>query len=319
MQKTSAEYERLAKSVNKIYETKLDIDGVGAFDGESLISVRTNIALFKGQPKIGTAVSAEIDVSMLMPSAEIPRMACLRPYVRITGTAAKSSAVTIAANSAALGLFQRMIYDSANMADSITQLASAFPSSDGGTYTLSSPYASYSNGKITFSPESGATYYNGVLSFPVDSTEELVSEWIPQGVYFIDTRKTTANNDGLDILTLHGYDAMLKTEQPYASNDVAGDAPDTQYVQAIADAIGVDVDPRTWEIMSGYTIPFPLGYSMREVLGFIAASYVGGFVMTDEGKLRLVSLLGLPEYSRENLLADEYNDIIIFGEDAILV
>lgn len=283
MQKTSAEYERLAKSVNKIYETKLDIDGVGTFDGESIISIKTNIALFKGQPKIGTAVSAEIDVSMLMPSVEIPRMACLRPYVRAKGTVGKSSAVTIV---------------------------------DG---VLSSPYANYSNGKITFSAESGATYANGVLSFPVDSTEELTSEWIPQGVYFIDTRKVTANNNGLDILTLHGYDAMLKTEQPYSSNDTVGDATDTQYVQAIADAIGVEVDSRTWEIMIGYTIPFPLGYSMREVLGFIATSYVGCFVMTDEGKLRLVSLLGLPEYSRESLLADEYDDIIIFGEDAILV
>ena len=283
MQKTSAEYERLAKSVNKIYETELDIDGVGTFDGESLISVRTNIALFKGQPKIGTAVSAEIDVSMLMPSATIPRMACLRPYVRAKGTVGKSSAVTI----------------------------------ENGK--LSSPYASYANGKITFSAQSGVTVLGKTLVFPVDAVEELTSERLPQGVFYIDTRKVTANNNGLDILTLHGYDAMLKTEQPYASNDVVGDAPDTQYVQAIADAIGVEVDPRTWEIMRGYIIPFPLGYTMREILGFIAASYVGCFVMTDEGKLRLVSLLGLPEYSRESLLVDEYDDIIILGEDAILV
>lgn len=283
MQKTSAEYERLAKSVNKIYETKLDIDGVGTFDGESIISIRTNIALFKGQPKIGTAVSAEINVSMLMPSAEIPRMACLRPYVRITGTAAKSSVVTI----------------------------------ENGV--LSSPYASSSNGTITFSTESGATYANGVLTFPVDSTEELTSEWVPQGVFYIDTRKVTANNNGLDILTLHGYDAMLKAEQPYASNDTVGDAPDTQYVQAIADAIGVEVDPRTWEIMRGYIMPFPLGYSMREILGYIASAYIGSFVMTDEGKLRLVSLLGLPERPIETLLGDEYGDAIVFGADTILV
>lgn len=283
MQNVSASYERLVKSNNKWYETKLVIDGVGEFGEDQLMSISTNIALFQGQPEIGKAVSAEINVSMLMPSAEIPRMACIRPFVRITGTAAKSSAVTI----------------------------------ENGV--LSSPYASYSNGKITFSAESGATYANGVLTFPADTTEELTSEWIPQGVYFIDTREVTANNNGLDILTLHGFDAMMKAEQPYSSNATVSDATDTEYVQAIADAIGVEVDSRTWDIMRGYTMPFPLGYSMREVLGYIASSYIGSFIMTDVGKLRLVSLLGLPEISTESLLADEYGNAIIFGEDAILV
>ena len=319
MQNVSASYERLANSNNKWYETKLVIDEVGEFGEDQLMSISTNVALFQGQPEIGKAVAAEINVSMLMPSAEIPRMACLRPYVRVTGMAAKSSAVTITENGPALGLFQRLIYDSANMADSITQLASAFPSSDGETYTLSSPYASYSNGKITFSAESGATYANGVLTFPVDATEELTSEWIPQGVYFVDTREVTANNNGLNILTLHGFDAMMMAEQPYASNATVSDAPDTEYVQAIADAIGVEVDPRTWDIMRGYTMPFPLGYSMREVLGYIASSYIGSSIVTDEGKLRLISLLGLPDRPGESLLGDEQGNVIIFGDDAILV
>lgn len=283
MQNVSPTYERLAKSTNKWYETKLVIDDVGEFGEGQLFSISTNIEMFHGQPDIGSAVSAEINVTMEMPSAEIPRMACLRPYIRTHGSAPKSSAVTIA---------------------------------DG---VLTSPYASYSNGKITFAPESGATYANGVLSFPVDSTEELVSEWLPQGVFYIDTREVTANNNGLDILSLHGFDAMMKAEQPYSSNATVGDAPDTGYVQAIADAIGVEVDSRTWDIMRGYPIPFPLGYSMREVLGYIASSYIGSFVITDEGKLRLVSLLGLPERPTKTLLSDEHGNTIIFGNDAILV
>lgn len=283
MQNVSTTYERLAKSTNKWYETKLVIDDVGEFGEGQLFSISTNIEMFHGQPDIGSAVSAEINVTMEMPSVEIPRMACLRPYVRVTGMAAKSSAVTIV---------------------------------DG---VLSSPYASYSNGKITFSAQSGATYANGVLSFPIDSTEELTSEWIPQGVYFVDTREVTANSNGLDILTLHGFDAMLKAEQPYSSNATVSDAPDTEYVQAIADAIGVEVDSRTWDIMRGYHIPMPLGYSMREVLGYIASSYIGSFIMTDEGKLLLVSLLGLPERPTKTLLGDEYGNAIIFGNDTILV
>lgn len=283
MQNVSTTYERLAKSTNKWYETKLVIDDVGEFGEGQLFSISTNIEMFHGQPDIGSAVSAEINVTMEMPSVEIPRMACLRPYVRVTGMAAKSSAVTIV---------------------------------DG---VLSSPYASYSNGKITFSAQSGATYANGVLSFPIDSTEELTSEWIPQGVYFVDTREVTANSNGLDILTLHGFDAMLKAEQPYSSNATVSDAPDTEYVQAIADAIGVEVDSRIWDIMRGYHIPMPLGYSMREVLGYIASSYIGSFIMTDEGKLLLVSLLGLPERPTKTLLGDEYGNAIIFGNDTILV
>lgn len=283
MQTVSPTYERLVKSLNKRYETKLIIDGVGEFGEDKLFSISTNLAMFSGQPEIGKAVSAEIYVSMEMPSAEIPRMACLRPYVRVTGIAAKSSAVTI----------------------------------ENGV--LSSPYASYSNGKITFSAESGATYANGVLTFPSDSEEELTSEWIPQGVYFIDTREVTANNNGLDILTLHGFDAMMKAEQPYASNETVSDAPDTDYVQAIADAIGVEVDSRTWDIMRGYSMPMPLGYSMREVLGYIASAYIGSFVITDEGKLRLVSLLGLPDRPEKPMLGDEYGNAIVFGADTILV
>lgn len=283
MQSVSADYLRLQNSVNKVYETKLVIDDVGEFNEHDLMSVSTSIEMFHGTPSIGTAVSAEINVSMLMPDDSIPRMGCLRLYVRATGTAPKSSAVTIT------------------------------------NETLSSQYASRSGEKITFAAGANATVDNEVLSFPVDATEELTSEWLPQGVFYIDTRSVTANYNGVPTLNLHGYDAMLKAEQEYSSNAVVGDAPDTQYVQAIADAIGVEVDPRTWDIMQGYIIPFPLGYTMREVLGYIATAYVGCWVMTEDGKLRLVSLLTLPEDPTIMLLSTEDREVITFGGNAILV
>ena len=282
MQNVSATYSRLMNGTCR-FETRLVIDGVGTFDEDQLFSVRTNIALFSGSPDVGQAVSQEIDVSMLQPSVTIPRMGCLRLYVRATGTAPKSSAVTIT------------------------------------NETLSSQYASRSGEKITFAAGANATVDNEVLSFPVDATEELTSEWLPQGVFYIDTRSVTANYNGVPTLNLHGYDAMLKAEQEYSSNDVVGDAPDTQYVQAIADAIGVEVDPRTWDIMQGYIIPFPLGYTMREVLGYIATAYVGCWVMTEDGKLRLVSLLTLPEDPTIMLLSTEDREVITFGGNAILV
>ena len=67
----------------------------------------------------------------------------------------------------------------------------------------------------------------------------------------------------------------------------------------------------------GTVIPFPVGYTMREVLGFIASMYIGCFIITDEGKLRLVALNGLP--TETNLLIDSVGDVLLFGGDAILL
>lgn len=148
-----------------------------------------------------------------------------------------------------------------------------------------------------------------------DATRQ--SEWIPQGVYYIDTRERTKNNDGLDILTIHGYDAMLRAEQMYAGR-ITGNSTDIQMVNEIAYQMGVSVDARTTALMTNaYTIPLPTGYSYREVLGYIASMYVGCFIMSDEGKLRLVSLLELPHET--NYLIDQIGNAITFGGDRILV
>ena len=143
------------------------------------------------------------------------------------------------------------------------------------------------------------------------------SEWLPQGVYYIDTRERTKNDDGLNVLTIHGYDAMLKTEQMY-NGRITGDSVDIDMVNEIAYQIDVDVDPRTTTLMTAaFTIPFPVGYTYREILGYIASMYVGCFVMTDAGKLRLVSVLELPKET--NYLIDQIGDPITFGGDRILV
>lgn len=264
------------------FETKLVIDGVGTFDESQLYSIRTNVQMFQSTPTVGNAVAAEIDVEMVNPNVTIPLMACLRPYVRARGTAAKSGAVTISDE------------------------------------TISSNYFSVSGETLTIASGADASVSGETLIFPITTEEETVSEWIPQGVFYIDTREVTANNDGRDVLSIHGFDAMLKTEQDYASNGAVGDDYDTAYVRSIAAAIGVDVDDRTWELMqTGYIIPFPVGYSMREILGFIAASYVGCFVITDDGKLRLVSITDVP--TETNFLIDSVGDILLVGGDSILI
>lgn len=148
---------------------------------------------------------------------------------------------------------------------------------------------------------------------------ERVSEWLPKGVFYIDTRYTSHNDDGLIVMTIHGYDSMLEFEQDYPSDD-ENTYPllDTAMVQHIADSIKIGVDPRTFERMDkGYTFPLPIGYSSREMLGFIASAYGGNFVISDENQLLLIKLGDLPKET--NYLIDPLGNALVFGGDRILV
>ena len=158
----------------------------------------------------------------------------------------------------------------------------------------------------------------------VNDTEK--SEWVQQGVYYIDTREQTHDERGFDVLSVQGYDAMLLSEITYPS-DNQHDYPllDKNMVQFIADNMkidadgrGIQVDPRTWDIMTaGYKFPLPVGYSMREVLCMIAAAYAGNFIISPIGELRLVSMFDLPPETRHLVTEDGYK--ITFGGLYILV
>lgn len=151
------------------------------------------------------------------------------------------------------------------------------------------------------------------------------SEWIPKGVYYIDTREFT-KNDGTDVLKIHGYDRMLTAEADYPSDDV-NDYPlsDIDMVRLIAanmhiDATdeGVPVSAETVSIMTqGFEFPLPLGYSMREMLGHIASAYGGSFIIDELGELKLVQIGSFPRETR--YLIDQDGFVITFGGDAILV
>lgn len=261
MQETSALYKEILASENHWFEVSLVIGDRGLLINEerdvitfggtailvdkggadsgyqetTLMALSTTHSVFNKQiPVVGSAVAGEIDITMLNPTSEIPKMAMLSPFVRVT---------------------------------------------------------------------------DGVRH----------SEWLPKGTYWIDTRETSHNSNGLDILTIHGYDAMLMFEGDYPS-DNSHDYPllDITMVQFIASSVGIRVDPRTVERMDkGYTFPLPLGYSSREVLGLIAASYGGNFIISDENQLLLIKLGDLPPET--NYLIDHVGDAITFGGDRILV
>lgn len=116
------------------------------------------------------------------------------------------------------------------------------------------------------------------------------SEWIKKGVFWLDTRQDSSDSS----IKLHGFDTMRKAEVDCPVDGLSWPARDIDVVSRIAAQMGTSVDSQTIGIMvHGYLIDMPLGYSSREVLGYIAASYSGCFVMNDAGQLRLLQLAGL--------------------------
>lgn len=142
------------------------------------------------------------------------------------------------------------------------------------------------------------------------------SEWLQKGEFFIDTRAYAAITNELE---LTGYDAMLKAEMDYPSDDESEyPKTDLAVIQHIATAMGVTVDSRTANVINAsYSMGLPFGYSCREVLSGIATLYGANFVITDEGKLRAISL----DEVREGIcyLVEENNAVILIGGIAINV
>lgn len=258
MQQTSALYRSILASNNHWFESSLvigetgrlmtEIGNVITFGGTSImvargggdsgfqesqiISMSITSQVFAGStPSIGNAIAGEIEVEMLNPVAEIPRMAQMIPYVRVTN----------------------------------------------GTQT---------------------------------------SEWIKKGVFFIDTREVTGTNN--KTLTLHGYDAMLLADNDYDYTRLNFPVTDVALLQDIASIMEIAIDPRTLTKMNkGYSISLPAGYTMRELLGYLAGMYCGNMIINEQGALRLVSINEMPGETRY-LITNAFEPIT-FGGDRILV
>lgn len=116
---------------------------------------------------------------------------------------------------------------------------------------------------------------------------ELKSEWIPKGVYFLDTREKQKAKNGEDtIIVLDGFDAILMGEQEYIPS---GDWPksDAEVLEEMCWILGVEC---VWQPDKNFPIQKPVGYSVREIIGYIAAMYGGSVTMDDSGKLKFVGL-----------------------------
>jgi predicted nucleic acid-binding Zn-ribbon protein len=134
------------------------------------------------------------------------------------------------------------------------------------------------------------------------------TEVLPFGEFWVDTCTGSEN-----LYTLSCYDAMLKTSQAMVDDsDSESDWPKSMavVVQEIAYRIGTPLDPRT-RINRGlnYMVPYPKGYTMQQILGWIGACNGGNWTITDEGMLRLVTLTA-PPTETYRIVDDSYNDII---------
>ena len=146
-----------------------------------------------------------------------------------------------------------------------------------------------------------------------------ISEWLPKGVFYIDTRRESVNVYGPDTISIHAYDGMMKFDIPYPSDNSASyPKKDTDMVAFLAASVGVGVDIRNAEVMTrSYYFPLLVGYTAREVLGFIAGAYGGNFIMNENGELRLLKLRDLPK--NMSTLTAPNGDYLLFGDTRILL
>lgn len=237
MQQVSATYTALISQPH-IVETKLEVwdkggeSQVHTFNENEIASVYTSRALFSNNnPSVGGTVSCEIDCELYsVDGVTIPRMAMLKPYVRIK-----------------------------------------------------------------------------------TDTEE--SEWIPKGVYWVDTRNEDYNSKKIQI---HGYDAMLRGEQLFADGTSVEDWPRTDiqvlngctingtHYDGVAQKLGITIQQSSLNaINKGYSVQFPgtvqtsngdsmsvrgAAMTVREVLGAIGAMYCGNWTIDEDGTMRFVQL-----------------------------
>lgn len=139
--------------------------------------------------------------------------------------------------------------------------------------------------------------------------------WQQLGVFYIDERSAAPNG----MTKFISYDSMVKADAIWVpGNDLVFPMAMNRAASVIAGLMGVSIDSRT-VINANYSIDYPANdYTLRDVLGYIAAANGGNWIITRENKLLLVPLVGsLPD--EPDYLADENGDAITFGGVRILV
>lgn len=139
-------------------------------------------------------------------------------------------------------------------------------------------------------------------------------DWELLGIFWIDQR---TEEDGL--LTITAYDAMMKAEAVWKPADSLS-FPMTMEAasRTIAAAMGTELDERC-VFNPSFTVDHPAGaYTMREVLGYIAAAHAGNWQVTAAGKLLLTPLYASMPPETYYLIEEKDGGAITFGGTRIL-
>ncbi len=140
------------------------------------------------------------------------------------------------------------------------------------------------------------------------------SEWIPKGVFYIDTRTITKSDT--PTIKLHGFDSMMKAEQIYGT--AADEKTMRQIVADIAQKIGVTFIDQLL-ISNVWKCQVDTSLTMREYLQIIAAANCGNFTFDYNGNLKLIKFTHLPDRPVIEYLADESANRILFGGTSIVL
>lgn len=144
------------------------------------------------------------------------------------------------------------------------------------------------------------------------------SEWLIQGVFFVDSRESTAWTGRL---TLDGIDSMVKADADFPAIGEGWPPegePDTFIVNTICGRMCVNLSQYT-VLDKGYMIPFPGTYTMREVLCYIAAMYGGNWVIDKNGELLLMRLGDFPAETYDLITEDGDSITITSDENHIII
>ena len=325
MQTTSETYRRLLQTQHST-ESKLVVNNE-TFSENCLVSMKaTHTVLGENRPCLGCCCSGELDVEMLAPEVSFPRMASLRPYVRLTGQLTVICEETVP--TVYVEVFDGIevtVYDTISIVDGQIQYSDAhtytFPSSTKPAVLIGKYLEMQGNphkiGAAVYSPQRMLLSISSTKRLFV-RPEDCSSEWIPKGVFYIDTRKKHITEGDEKVLTLHAYDGMLKAEKNYATTALNFPQHPYPVVQEIASALGwtIETDTATLLQSSNYNIPLPTAYSYREVLQQIAAAFGGNFIMNENGELKLIALYDTVR-SDDLLLVNGY--VLLIGGDGICV
>ena len=145
---------------------------------------------------------------------------------------------------------------------------------------------------------------------------ETTTAWLYIGKFYISQRSGTSQ------LVLTCRDDMIKAGQPYfdnASKSLGWPVQQKVVVEDIARIMGVSIDDRT-VISQGesYRMDSPSTEELiSEVLGYIGVCNGGNWVITEEGKLRLIPLAS-PSASAKQAIASTHSGFTETGIDVVI-